>query len=123
MDQSPGMLERCSSDLYDYLHTQDVQVAWDLLPGSSKLICSAGVWGYIEHFPGLYSNIVKTLVPGGYLIFSVKSDDWSKDAQKVRSSLAAFSLMSELPCNVSRQVYLPMHPDSHVSEGLIDIRI
>ena len=62
-----------------------------------------GLWGYIDDFRALYANVRDTLLPGGLLIFSVKSNDWRRDTRKVRSALEDVGCMEEvLPlCNSS----------------------
>jgi len=121
LDLSSEMLRECrQKGLYDCVQAQDAQLPWPL--GSAKLVCSAGVWGYIEHFPELYGNVAKHLVPGGFLVFSVKSEDWQQDARQVHSALLALGCMEEVPCIIQQEPYLPDHPDPAIHTGCIDVR-
>lgn len=90
--------------------------------GPFDAVISVGVFSYVHNFELLWSEVLKNIVPGGYLIFTHRDPYWKTDVDGIQTEAAKRVLSKEWTCvSVSEPMpYMPQNPDPAENSKVIN---
>lgn len=101
--------------LYSQTIKANLEQRWpeEVCEGQMDAVVSAGVFTYIENFEALYTEVIRSLRPGGLFVFSHDRNRWDTDVRRCRSLAMKLVAKGVWACvHVGDpEAYMPANPD------------